>query len=355
MTSTQPDSLVGTILGTALGDALGLPYEKLSRQRAARLFGEPDRFRFLPGRGMVSDDTEHTCLVAQALIAAGTDPARFARELAWRMRWWFLSIPTGLGMATLRSSLKLWMGSSPDRSGVYSAGNGPAMRSAILGAAISDLKELQEFVRISTRITHTDPKAEYAAMAVAIAARCSAREKALQASTFLQELRPLLPATPDATELYSLLEKTAESATNGQSTVEFATTLGMTRGVSGYAYHTAPVSIHAALIHPRDFPAAVQGVIRCGGDADTTAAITGGIVGAAIGRLGLPEDWLSHLWEWPRTVSWMDRLGEQLAISMQSSRVQRPPRLPVVGLLARNLLFTGLVLAHGFRRLLPPY
>ncbi len=51
--------IVGSLLGTAIGDSIGLPYEGLSRRRAKRLLGPPDRHRFLFGRGMVSDDTEH--------------------------------------------------------------------------------------------------------------------------------------------------------------------------------------------------------------------------------------------------------------------------------------------------------
>ena len=66
----QADAVGGAILGCAVGDALGLPYENLSRRRGVRLLGEPDRHRFLFGRGMVSDDTEHTCMVAQALCDA---------------------------------------------------------------------------------------------------------------------------------------------------------------------------------------------------------------------------------------------------------------------------------------------
>ena len=104
-----------------------------------------------------------------------------------------------------------------------------------------------------------------------------------------------------------------------------------------------------------DFPAAVTAVIRCGGDTDSTAAITGGIVGCATGKEGIPDEWLSRLWEWPRTVSWM----EQLACSLYQARVSRapssPPRLPIYGLLPRNACFAAIVLAHGFRRLLPPY
>src|SRR4029077_13818183 len=66
-------AIVGSILGTAVGDAIGLPYEGLSPRRARRAFGPPDRHRFLLGRGMVSDDTEHTCMVAQALMSSRND------------------------------------------------------------------------------------------------------------------------------------------------------------------------------------------------------------------------------------------------------------------------------------------
>src|SRR6476620_4134044 len=89
---SHSDSLAGCLLGTAVGDALGLPYEGLSPQRAARLYGSPGRYRLLFGHGMVSDDTEHACLVAQALIASGGVEGRFAQELARRLRWWLLGL-----------------------------------------------------------------------------------------------------------------------------------------------------------------------------------------------------------------------------------------------------------------------
>ena len=64
--------LSGVIVGTAVGDAIGLPREALSRRRANRLFGAPPlRHRLMFGRGMISDDTEHTCMVGQALLRSG--------------------------------------------------------------------------------------------------------------------------------------------------------------------------------------------------------------------------------------------------------------------------------------------
>src|SRR4051794_24419432 len=168
-------SLTSCLTGMAVGDALGLPHEGLSPRRARRLFPDVDRYHFLFGRGMFSDDTEHACMTAQALLASGGDGQRFARSLAWRLRWWLLGCPFGTGLATLKACLKLWLGFSPRNSGVWSAGNGPCMRAPALGVALGDRPVLlREFVRRSTRMTHTDPRAERAALAVAWAAYLSA-------------------------------------------------------------------------------------------------------------------------------------------------------------------------------------
>lgn len=44
-----------------------------------------------------------------------------------------LGLPAGIGLTTLKGIGKMWLGVKPTRSGVFSAGNGPAMRSSILG------------------------------------------------------------------------------------------------------------------------------------------------------------------------------------------------------------------------------
>jgi ADP-ribosylglycohydrolase len=347
------DAIVGAILGTAVGDAIGLPYEGLSRRRGARLFGEPDRHRFLLGRGMVSDDTEHTCLVAQALIASGGQVEAFTADLARRLRYWLLGLPAGLGRATLLATLRLWVGVPPERSGVFSAGNGPVMRAPIIGAAVDDLNLARELVRASTRMTHTDPKAEAGALAVTLAAWHARRHRPPDSGAYLDDLSRLNPPLPD--ELLGTIRRAAHSAAAGESTIDFAAALGLTRRVTGYVYHTVPTVMHAWLRHPDDYRSAVTAVIRCGGDTDTTAAIVGGILGSALGRPGIPADWLAGLWEWPRTVAWMDRLGRQLAQTLSARQPASPLRLPALGLLARNLAFLAAVLGHGVRRTLPPY
>lgn len=351
-TSPSQRSLVGCLLGTAVGDAIGLPFEGFSRRRARRWMRDPLQHQFVFGRGMVSDDTEHACMVAQSLIAAGCDESMFARELANRLRQWLLGVPAGVGLATLRATLRLCVGISPERSGVFSAGNGPAMRSPILGVALDDLQSLRTYVRICTRITHTDPKAEYGAFAVATAAHLSARERH-SSSEFLITVAPLLEDGP-ARELLVLLEQAVASVAKRESTDDFASSLGLHRGVSGYMYHTVPIVVHAWLNYPCDFRAAIHAVVRCGGDTDTTAAMVGGIVGAAVGKEGIPQRWLDTLCEWPRSVAWLEELGRHLSCRRDSAP-RTPPRLSAVATLSRNALFLLFVLTHGLRRLFPPY
>jgi ADP-ribosylglycohydrolase len=356
----RSDRIAGAILGTAVGDALGLPREGLSRRRAGRLFGGPPlRHHFLFGRGMVSDDTEHTCMTGQALLRAPDDADRFARALAWRLRFWLLGLPAGTGWATLRAVVKLWLGFPPSRSGVWSAGNGPAMRAALLGVCLGqDRERLRAHVRASARLTHTDPRAERGAFLVALAAHFGAVHgpQGVRGDVFLREAREALPDADD--ELRGLLDHVEEHLRREAPAVELADALGLRRGVSGYVYHTVPVALYGWLRHPGDFRQAVEEVIVLGGDADSTGAVVGAIAGATVGAGGIPAAWLDGLLEWPRSVAWMRRLAERLARQFPAgASPERQGPLPLFwpGLMPRNLFFLAAVLAHGFRRLLPPY
>ncbi|MEE8624523.1 MAG: ADP-ribosylglycohydrolase family protein, partial [Acidiferrobacterales bacterium] len=92
----------------------------MSKRRQRQVYPEISGHRFVFGKGMVSDDTEHACMVAQALIVSGGDVETFAKSLAWRFRFWLLGLPAGIGFATLRAVLKLWLGFPSHRSGVFS-------------------------------------------------------------------------------------------------------------------------------------------------------------------------------------------------------------------------------------------
>ncbi|MCZ6916106.1 MAG: ADP-ribosylglycohydrolase family protein [Gemmatimonadetes bacterium] len=351
-TVTLQQRFRGILLGTAVGDALGLPAEGISRRRARRMFPGRPRHRFLFANGMISDDTEHTLFVAQSLLAHPTSSTDFARRLAWCLRWWLLSLPAGVGFGTLRSILRLWVGAHPSRSGVRSAGNGPAMRAAPLGGFFPDsaLKR-NDFVDASTRITHTDPRAIVGARAVAAVAAWAVREELAGRPTpeaLTETLRSVGDGEPEWEDLLGVL---AESAGSEESVQQFADRLGLQRGVSGYVYHTVGVALYAWFRHFGDYERTIDAVLDCGGDADTTGAIAGALAGAVVGEGGIPEDWVAGMRDWPRTAGLFRRVADALVAEERA----RPIPYFWPGLVLRNALFLVVVLLHGLRRLLPPY
>jgi ADP-ribosylglycohydrolase len=347
------ESIQGCLLGTATGDALGLPFEGMSPQRIKKLNPLPLRHRFFFNRGMLSDDTEHTCLVAQSLLVSGDDSQLFVKQLARRLRWWLLGLPAGIGMATLKSLIKLSFGVSPEKSGVWSAGNGPAMRSAIIGVYAGKNNELlTSLVTKSTLITHSDPKALKGALIVAKLAAENAIAKEINIKSCLEKIKPIVG---DDDILAELIDKAVASASKNESAKEFCQTLGFNNGVSGYIYQTLPVVLQIWLRHPRDYETAMQEAILCGGDTDTVAAILGGMVGAGCGVDGIPKQWIDGIIEWPRSVSWMNELALRLAKAKTGNEKQKPLVINLFGILLRNAFFMVWVLLHGFRRLLPPY
>ena len=343
-------ALEGALLGGAVGDALGLPAEGLSRGRIERLGWRDWRHRFVFGRGMCSDDTEHAFFVAQALLAGAADPEAFQRRLAWKLRFWILGVPAGIGLATLRAVLRLWAGVPPGRAGVFSAGNGPAMRTALIGVYFAeDPAARRAFVQASTRLTHSDPRALTAAWAVAEAAAAASIGRAGDTG-FIRELRAL----GDDSEWPTICDTLEASLQRKESVEAFARGLGLGNGVSGYAYHTVPVALYAWMRHPGDFRAALEGVLNCGGDTDTAGAIAGGVAGAAAGAEGIPAQWLSGVVEWPRTLEVMREAAARLAAPKRAGRPAGPVGYFWPGVAVRNAFFLAAVLFHGLRRLGPP-
>ena len=343
----------GMLLGTAVGDALGLPAENLSPGRIRRLWNGKWKMRFFFGQGMTSDDTEHTLMIAQALLAHPDDADAFARSLGWKFRWWFLGLPAGVGMATARACLKLWVGFPADKSGVNSAGDGPAMRSAIIGVFFAeDAQRRREFVRASSRLTHRGWKAETAALAVAEAAALAvANPGRCDAS----QLLPILRNLSSEAEWQDRLAQIELALEQNDSVQEFADSIGLKNGVSGYALHAVPVAIYAWLRHPGDFRSAMTATMECGGDTDTIGAILGALCGASCGSEGIPRDWLDRIVEWPRSVAFMRTVAERLTEQQQSDQPLGEVGYFWPGLILRNVVFLTIVLLHGFRRLLPPY
>jgi ADP-ribosylglycohydrolase len=338
------------MFGSMVGDALGLPCEGLSRSRVGAIRGDrPLHHTFLFGRGMISDDTEHMLLTASAWLAASSNRRRFENALAARLRMWMLSIPPATGLATARACLRLLIGLSARSSGVRSAGNGPIMRTGVLGTLGLSDDALRDAVEASTLITHRDDRALHGALAIAIAARIASLGGTRQ--DMLQRLRADLHRLIPAGALAETVGLALDSVERGEPTSHHAQSIGCEKGVSGYILHTVPIVLHTWLTHD-DFTSGVDTAIRLGGDTDTVAAAAGGLLAASDSGATLPSELVHAIVDFPASRATIARTATCLADPGQPHPHWKSRQLLA---LPRNLLFLIVVLIHAARRLLPPY
>lgn len=343
--------VAGSLLGTALGDSLGLPAEGMRPRTIERLgWNKTLRQRFIGHRGMWSDDTEHTIMLAQAFLDSQGDTEKFTRSFAKELRWWLLGLPGGTGKATAQAILKLWLGVSPTKSGVFSAGNGPCMRAPLLGLLFPDDRELRHTLTTAhTEITHSDPKALTPALVIAdLAALFSQSNRPPTWDTIVSLLHPSM-ADDEWTKIVEALNEFQKAE---QSLHQFLTAIGGNpkRGITDYSYHTTACVIAAGVQNEWRFEPTITALIKAGGDTDTTSAIAGALCGALSGRNGLPQDSLRTIREWPTNCGDLERLADALAAHPRRVRV-RPLWSP--SLFLRNLTFLSIVLGHGLLRLVP--
>jgi len=301
-----------SLRGVAVGDSLGLPYEGLSSRRGLRLMPFPLRQRLIGGYGFVSDDTVQSAIALASLARRPESPRAFQDEFGHRLRVWFLSIPPGIGFSTVKACLRLCIGVSPSRAGVFSAGNGAAMRAAVIGAALQALPEERiRFVEHGSMVTHTDPRAVEGAQLVALAAALAAQGRL---TALEDEARALVPH-------WSWHERWPDD------------------GPTGYVLHTVNAAIRIVTTSS-GFEDAMRKVIEFGGDTDTVGAIVGGILGAAPSSGPVPPEW-NRILGWPQTGDFV--------------RIRAGAPTPYLRLVLANALALPIILFHGLRRTLPPY
>lgn len=345
MSRPGEEVFAGCLLGTAVGDSIGLPTEGLSRRRLSRLYPGELKHRLVFGMGMMSDDTEHTVMVAGSLLRHSSEPGSFAVELGRSLRWWFAAIPAGVGLGTARAICRLWRGIPASRSGVGSAGNGPAMRSSIIGVYfLDDPAKRESFARASCLVTHHDPRALEAALLVAEAAAFAA--KRVPSEEVLDSLEGMIHSREMEERFASLKVHLGDAA----ELTAYAEAIGSGKQVSGFAPDSVSVALYGWLRYRGDFRRIISEVVACGGDTDTVAAIAGGIAGAECLEQGIPADWIEGIRDYPNSTEHLRRVAGSLAAGRE-----RPPSSRQCLWLVRNLFFLLIVLFHGLRRLFPPY
>ncbi|MFE2720923.1 ADP-ribosylglycohydrolase family protein [Kitasatospora sp. NPDC059327] len=286
MTTPHTGPALDALNGLSVGDALGAQYfvpDTAATHFAARTVP--------PGPWPWTDDTEMACSVYAARVERGTiDTFDLTHAFARRH-----DFDRGYGPAANRL-LRLVREGGDARAlaaelfdGQGSYGNGAAMRIAPLGALYAaDPAEVIRPAAETALITHTHPQAVDGAVAVAVAAAYAvrARTEAMTPEGFLTEVRHHTPAGAVHDGLTEAIALLAEPDLRVAARV-----LG--NGSRTSAADTVPYALWCAARGLTDYPAAVREAIGAGGDMDTVAAVTGGVVAAHTGTAGIPAGWLA--------------------------------------------------------------
>ncbi|HEY8292796.1 MAG TPA: ADP-ribosylglycohydrolase family protein [Thermomicrobiales bacterium] len=279
------ERFAGCMLGLACGDALGATLEFLSRDEIRARYGQlrdivgGGWLRLAPGE--VTDDTQMATCIAESIVAMGTVDGD---DIARRFVDWLHSDPKDIGTTTRRALMYLDRGFSWQEAGERTyreaggqgIGNAGVMRCAPVGLfRYTDLDRLIADTRLSSAITHADPLAQWAAVAVNVALR----ELLLngQQPDFLERVAAVIEerAVAQAVRVVPLL-----SADEVRGT--------------GYALHTMQTALWSLTHHPT-FEEALIAAVNFGDDADTSGAVTGALAGAREGIGAIPARWLSVL------------------------------------------------------------
>ncbi|WP_018505842.1 ADP-ribosylglycohydrolase family protein [Parafrankia discariae] len=286
MTTPTPQQRVhGALLGLAAGDALGATLEFMSPEEIRRRHGVHTEitgggaFGWRPGQG--TDDTDLTIAVARAYADGyqlGAVTEHFLR--------WYRGRPRDIGGMTAASLGRIADGEEPLAAGAAAtaaargggAGNGSLMRALPTGLARSHPDRCAHEAAEISAVTHADPRCVHAC--VAYTAIVSALVEGTPVPEALQAGRDTTPTVP-APEVDAALATSAATPLTDLPT-------------TGYVVHSLAVAVWA-LQQPDSLEDLLVAVVNRGDDADTTGAITGGLLGARDGAEAVPARWVDQL------------------------------------------------------------
>ncbi|MVU81773.1 ADP-ribosylglycohydrolase family protein [Nocardia sp. ET3-3] len=304
--------MLDALNGLSVGDAVGAEFPVLRRPLADLAAGD-----LPPGRWEWTDDTEMACSVAAELLEYGAIDqdrlvAAFAERIDQRRDYGFMTVDS---LGRIRRGMPWREVATAAFGGQGSCGNGAAMRVAPLGAYFAgDPEKAAAQAILSAQVTHAHPEGVIGAVAVALAAAEAARARLTGIRPAPQQFLDTVLDRLDGGETTRLIHRAR--ALLGASAEQAAHELG--NGVAVTAQDTVPFALWTAATHLGDYRAAVATCISVGGDTDTTAAITGGIV--ATFTAGPPPSWLTTREALP---AWVEQARQRQHTPATPSRLRR--------------------------------
>lgn len=290
------DRFIGCLLGCAVGDALGAPYEGLwshSIPDADTLlagFGEFEGY----SPGQYTDDTQLSVATVQSILRTrSVSPPDIARAIAGL--WKHQSVIGPGGACTHAATHFLRHGDwTACGAAVGQAGNGTAMRTAVLGLfLLHEPEALPALAADVSRITHHDPRSVAGGVAVAKAAQLLAATPDDGPAEFCRKVAAVIESIePDFAELVQELSGRLER--DPAAVVKWIASVGKERPefdkpiITPFVIPTVLAAFWSLLRFSDSWPQAVTAAIRLGGDVDTLGAIVGALAGAKHGVAAIP-------------------------------------------------------------------
>ncbi len=287
----------GCLMGVACGDAMGMPTSMMSSDAVKELFphGVDDFYDAPKGHsihngykaGTVTDDTQQTLMVAEAIIEDGyVNPTKIAQKiLQWAERVnAFDSLM--LGPSSLRALQAIQNGEDIERAGSFGDTNGASMRISPVGIfSAGDIERTVDNVALACLPTHNTNIAIAGASAIAYAIGTAITGESSISMIIKHALeatdKGMLKGTP---WLGASIRKRTELALRyiqqnlqQENVIEYLYDI---IGTSTATTETVPTAL-AIVAYCKGNPVkTIKFAATLGGDADTIGAIAGGIAGA---------------------------------------------------------------------------
>ena len=326
--NTLQDRIRGSLIGGAIGDALGYPVEFIySYEEIQKRYGERGIARLdtnqhwlgedeQVGKAVVSDDTQMTLFTANGLLNAKRQKSNMIYSICrayieWYLtqvgKWsnkykdcWIARIPElnkrrAPGNTCMSSLYAIYSGREPMNN---SKGCGGVMRIAPipLYAAVDNrmgILDADKLAGDAAEITHQHPLGFISAALMShVVYRLALDIEPTQDGMKRYIMEGVAEMRNQYKDYHNDVERMAELAEraiflidNGKTDLENIGHLG--EGWTGE--EALAIALYCALKHFNSFEEAMIAAVNHGGDSDSTGAVTGNILGAAVGYEAIPQ------------------------------------------------------------------
>lgn len=318
----------GCLLGGAVGDALGYAVEFVPASAIFEKYGGDGitEYELHDGVAEISDDTQMTLFTATGLLRGTTRGMTrgimgdYAGYIVESYRDWYRTqtetyplpqdyhsswlvnvpemfhrrAPGGTCLSALMAGGKGSMQNPPNDS----KGCGGIMRVAPIGLYFCDRGQAPEKIDTigakAAALTHGHelgyiPAAMFAHIIFRISERGDAILEAVNDA--VSAMPALFPEAKHMDELLTLIQRAVSLAEQDMDDLDAIRQLGQ----GWVAEETLAIAVYCALKYADDFERGIVAAVNHDGDSDSTGAVAGNILGAALGMDAIPQKYLDHL------------------------------------------------------------